>query len=241
MHALIRQGNGKYYVSAVFGYYKDVKSEDDYQRYLESIHSPYYVVFDSEKTHLIKWFAMQPDTKYLIPQLLIVEADQSNWKLEEDYTGGVNFLTRDVADKIIATQNVPKDILEQCLEIDREYIYNEYPEICNEKDIQNLDWASGNFHDARIKEQKILEDGSLYLKFDGVWGGSIEVWFWGDLEYNTDSRDPEYSDPFWYGSTIILQDGFVYFVDEEDMKVEDIGNGYCWFKARHMKYHIIPD
>ena len=46
MHAIIRQGNGKYYISAVFGYYSDVKSEDDYQRYLESIHTPYYVVFN---------------------------------------------------------------------------------------------------------------------------------------------------------------------------------------------------
>ena len=33
MHAIVRQGDGKYYVSPVFGYYKDVKSKDDYQRY----------------------------------------------------------------------------------------------------------------------------------------------------------------------------------------------------------------
>ena len=26
MHAIIRQGNGKYYISSVFGYYSDVKS-----------------------------------------------------------------------------------------------------------------------------------------------------------------------------------------------------------------------
>ena len=39
MHAIIRQGNGKYYISSVFGYYNDVKSEDDYQRYLERINS----------------------------------------------------------------------------------------------------------------------------------------------------------------------------------------------------------
>ena len=66
MHAIIRQGNGKYYISAVFGYYNDVKSEDDYQRYLERIHTPYYIIFNEEKTKLIKWFNMQPDTKYLI-------------------------------------------------------------------------------------------------------------------------------------------------------------------------------
>lgn len=51
MHAIVRQGDGKYYVSPVFGYYGE---------------------------HLIKWFAMQPNTKYLIPQILIVESSQEN-------------------------------------------------------------------------------------------------------------------------------------------------------------------
>lgn len=37
MHAIVRQGDGKYYVSPVLGYYKDVKSKDDYQRYLERV------------------------------------------------------------------------------------------------------------------------------------------------------------------------------------------------------------
>ena len=34
MHALIRQGNGKYYVSAVFGYYMDITTTNDYEKYL---------------------------------------------------------------------------------------------------------------------------------------------------------------------------------------------------------------
>lgn len=43
------------------------------------------------------------------------------------------------------------------------------------------------------------------------------------------------------GSTLILQDGFIYFIDETDMTVDEIGPGYCYFKARHMKHKIIPD
>ena len=39
----------------------------------------------------------------------------------------------------------------------------------------------------------------------------------------------------------VLQDGFVNFVDEEDMTVEKIGTGYCWFKARQMRYRVVPD
>lgn len=37
------------------------------------------------------------------------------------------------------------------------------------------------------------------------------------------------------------EDGFVYFVDEDDMMVEKIEPGYCYFKARHVKDRIIPD
>ena len=40
MHALVNQGNGKYYVSYVFGYYTDITATDEYERYVQSIHSP---------------------------------------------------------------------------------------------------------------------------------------------------------------------------------------------------------
>lgn len=234
MFAIIRQGNGKYYISAVFGQYKDDKSKSSYNKY--------YVVFDEEKKHLIKWFAMQPNTKYLIKQVLIVDFDVSDWDIdEENNVGGVKFLPRDMADKMIESGVVPQDILEKCLEIDKSFVYSEYKEIENEKDIDNLYCASGWFHDAYIKELKELEDGTLYVRFDDVWGCSIEVWFWGDVEYDTESRNPELYSPYWSDSTIILQNGFIYFVDEGDMTVDEIGKGYCWFKARHMKYHIIPD
>jgi hypothetical protein len=88
---------------------------------------------------------------------------------------------------------------------------------------------------------KNLEDGTLYVKFDGIWGCLIEIWFWGDVEYDVEIRNPKYWDPSWFGATILLQNGFVYLIDESDMKLEDIGDDYCWFKARHMKYHVIPD
>ena len=84
-------------------------------------------------------------------------------------------------------------------------------------------------------------DGNLYLLFDGIWGCKIEVWLWGDLEYDTSSRDSKDCDPYWFCSTILLQDEFVYFIDDEDVTVDEMKNGCCWFKARHMKYHIIPD
>ena len=49
MHAIIRQGDGKYYVSAVFGYFRDITATDDYERYIQSIRNPYWIVLDEEK------------------------------------------------------------------------------------------------------------------------------------------------------------------------------------------------
>lgn len=41
---------------------------------------------------------MQPDTKYLIPQILIIDSSQENWIADEDGVGGVDFLPREIAD-----------------------------------------------------------------------------------------------------------------------------------------------
>lgn len=241
MHVIVRQGNGKYYVSVAFGYYKDIKSDDDYQRYLESIHSPYFVVWDEHKDHLVKMFAMQPDTQYLIPQILVVDSDRTGWLMDDEGIGGVAFLPRDLADTVIAAGKLPADLKARCLKYDEGYEYDPYPEIKTQKDAEDLDWAATNFHDAYIAKQEMLDDGRLYVLFDDVWGCKVETWFWGDLEYDTSSRDPENYDQYWYSSSIILQDGFVYFVDEYEMTVDKITHEYCYFKARHMKYHIIPD
>ena len=240
MHAIIRQGDGKYYISAVFGYYRDITATDNYERYLEEIYKPYWIVWNPEKTRLIRWQTMVQNTKHIIPQILIVDSDQNDWKKDEN-GGCVDFLSRDLLDSFLDLEEQPAEVIKKCLEMDSGYVYDETPEIRTEADIENLEWASGGFHDARIVEEKLQEDGTLYLRFDGTWGCKVEVWLWGELEYDTSSRDPEMYDPYWFGSTVILHNGYVYFVDEDDMTVERINKDYCYFRARHMKYKIIPD
>lgn len=241
MHALVCQGNGKYYVSAVFGYYKNVTATDEYERYVQEIFNQYYIVWDEKKKRLIKWSVMIPDEKYLIPQILIIDSERADWIINDKGEGCVNFLSKELLESFLDQKNQPTEILAKCRALDDGFIYNDTPEIKSDEDIKNLEWASGYFHDARIVKEKLLQDGTLYLRFDGTWGCEIEVWLWGDLEYDTSSRNPDMYDPYWSGSTIILQDGFVYFVDEDNMTVEKIEKGYCYFKARHMKYRIIPD
>ena len=76
-------------------------------------------LFNEEKTKLIKWFNLQPDTEYLIKQVLVIDSDESGWIInKQDGTGGVEFLPRELADKIISEGVVPDDIMQQCIKIE---------------------------------------------------------------------------------------------------------------------------
>lgn len=150
-------------------------------------------------------------------------------------------MNRELLDSFLDKNIQPKEILEKCHKVDESYTYQDIKEIKNEKDIEDLYWVASGFHDARITKEEMLKYGSLHLTFDGIWECKIEMWFWGDLEYNTESRNPEFEDPYWFDSTLIMQNGFIYLVDGEDMTVDEITSEYYYFKARHMKYKIIPN
>ena len=234
----MRNKDGSHYTSVVFGYFCKITSTDDYKRYLEGIHNRFYVVLNEAKDALIKKYIFPSDNKYLDPQVLIVEADQDNWLFEDDTHGCVDFLHG--VDFYAEEMAIDPVLLGQCITMDAMCPYNEYVEIKTEKDIENLMWVSGGFHDAYIETYEQVAD-SVHVLFDGVWGCKIEIWFEGEAEYSVESRDPEEDDPTWYGSSFLMHDGFFYFVDEEGVKTESIDNTYCWFKSRRVRYHVIPN
>ena len=233
MYAYIKAPDGHFYLSMVFGYcgFKDNKKNC-------------WIVLNAEKTKLIKQYVFNPVNKFIELMVLIVDSDRSNWTQPIDSIGCecVNYLpVNDISD-MIDRDAVPNELLEQCISDNLSYTYCEYPEIKTQKDITDLEWATGNLHDAYIAEEKIQENDVLYLRFEGAWGCQVEMWFWGDLKYDTSTRDPQKWDPYWLDSTVLLHDGFVYLADDMKLTVEEIDNGnYCFFKARHMKYHIIPE
>ena len=152
-----------------------------------------------DKKRIVKCPGFLSGSRYIDKIVLIVDSDQPGWQFNEDRTGGVSFLPREIVDKCVDQVYTPMEILDQCLRIENAYEYNAYPVIRNEKDIEDLNWVSQCFHDAYIEEQKMIGDDELYIRFEGVWGCSIEVWFSGDLEYDTPGRDPNICDPHWYG------------------------------------------
>ena len=233
MYAIINKGNGHYYTSAVFGYYNDkIEKYGSWKQYL--------IVLDEAKKKLIRFSEYdQRKMPYLHKSALFTDGDQSDWTIDKNGYGGVSFIPRDAALEYVRT-GTPADVLARCLEYDRQNPYSEIQSVENEKDIDNLMWASGYFHDAYIENITPVTDG-IRVMFDGVWGCKIEVIFTGEVAYNTDSRDPETEDPYWFGSTVAFYNGFIYMVDEDEMNIDEITDGYCWFRARKMSYKIIPE
>lgn len=232
MYAMIREGNGRFYSSMVFGFYKTSDPSDYKNRY--------WIVLNKEKTELIKQYVYQQNTQYIIPMVLITDADESNWSKFSENEESVDFLPTGELPLLIDQNMVPKELTQKCIDMDRAYQFEPIRKVTTLEDIRDLEWVSGGFHDAYISELKIDGD-QLCLLFDGVWGCKIEISFEGDVAYDTSGRDSKDSEPYWFGSTVTIQDGFVYLIDDEDISVWEITSGHCWFRARNMQYRVIPN
>lgn len=233
MYAIVNKGDGNFYTSTVFARYDETEKSERPDWW-----GVYYIVLNEEKTALVKHYAYDSTSKpYIHPMILITDGNQEDWNIDEDtWEGELGIVDKDSLLKMVEQETVSSELLV----LDKAYNYEAYPEIRNAKDIENLMKVSGGFHDACIEclEEK---ENTLYVLFDGILGGQIEMWFSGDVEYDISSRNPKEYDPYWFDSTMLIENGFIYFVDEEDMTVEKIGEGYCWFKARRVRYHVKPD
>lgn len=234
MYAIINQGNGKHYTSLVYARYEDKPITDGTNWW-----GIYYIVLNEDKTALIKHYAYDSTAKPYIKKMIIyIDDNHDNWNIDETSgCGEVNITDR----KSILEMVEHKTVSNELLALDKAITFEPYPEIHNDKDIDKLMLASGYFHDAVIKQLEDKND-ELYVLFDGVWGCNIEMWFSGDVSYDVSSRNTEEYSPYWLGSVMLIDNGFIYFIDDEDATIADAqGNNYCWFKARNVKYHILPN
>ena len=97
----------------VFGYYCPINSQDDYERYLESIHNQFYIVLNEEKTHLQKLYIFPSNEKRLNPQILITDGNQNDWALDADNHGCSDIIAGINIDTI--ETDVPEDVLQKCI------------------------------------------------------------------------------------------------------------------------------
>ena len=239
MYAVIRKPTGGYYTSMVFGFYTQITATDEYKRYLESFQNRYYIVLNEEKKKLIKQPMFRPKTRKIDLMVLVTDYDQSNWRLDEEDCGCVQYLDNDRLLSLVEQDAVSPDDLAKCIAADQSYSYVEYVDVETETDLNNLSWIAGDFHDGYIAEYK-HENDTLYLLFKGIWGCSIELWFKGDVSFDMGCKKDDEYDPYWSDSTLIKHNGFIYLIDECEMNPDEIPEGYCWFKAKHLRYHVIP-
>ncbi|WP_343208026.1 hypothetical protein [Anaerolentibacter hominis] len=234
MNAIIRQGNGEYYCSAVFGCYDDGKEAYSY--------GMYYIVLNQNKTKLVKQPLFHPDrSQSLDKMVLIFDGDQTNWVVDEKGFGGVDFLPKEESLRIVDTGRIDDDLLNKCLQMDSSVQFSEYNEIKTEQDMERFMMVTGGFHDAVISKLEQKQDGSVSVSFDGIWGCSVEIYFQGDVTYCTESRNPALHDPYWFDASVLMENGYFIFVDEENVSADVINDNYCWFRAKSMAYHLIPE
>lgn len=230
MYAIIREGNGKYYTSTVFGYCNTAGDPRDFG-------SRYWIALNREKDALVCLDYFGKGEHGVIPTVLVTDFDKSGWNTQNEHAQAAAFLPVDALLAMTAEKRVPEDLLQQCIALDRAYSFQPCPEITCEAEAQTFMNAVLGLHDACISELEEKDD-SLRVLFAGEWGFDVEISFSGDVCYDISARDPEIYDPYWLDCNVFFRDSYVYLTD--GASAADSPEG-CWFRGKHMHYRIIPE
>lgn len=233
MQAIIRCGKGKYYCSPIFGIYGKTN---------EKPFRSYVICFDENKERLIKQPIFNPKKKpFLNLMVLYTDESRSGWINYGNGYEGVDFLPFEKVSELVSNGSLPADIKQACDAQDLHEDFSVFKEIKTSEDIKKLMLISGYFHDGIIDKLEERQDCSVYVMFDGVWGCNVEIVFAGDVSYCVESEKLDEYDSYWYESSVIIKDGYTYFVDWITDNVPELSGGFRWFKAKSMKYRIIPE
>ena len=228
MYAFVKGKSGSIYQSMVFGCYKEKFNGYDFF---------YYVVLDESKKKLVKQYGFEKTSRVIKKLLLITDCDTSDWNVEDD-CGQINLFDKNLPE-LVESNSISDDLLQKCISMDKEYVYEECPEIKSEQNIKNLDWAAGNFHDSYITKLEFDKaSDSIHICFEGCWGCSIEMWFSDIVSLNVHSDDIKCD--YWFGASMYFQDGYFCLINEENTKISEETSGYNWFSGKKAKYKIIP-
>ena len=239
MYAIVRKSDGSSYPSMVFGYYRFITAKEDYQRYLESVHNQFYIVLNEEKTKLIAQIIFDWNAKYLDPLILITDETADNWNIDENGCGCVSYLDSEHLWEAVKHNQVSPKLLQQCIDADKAYSYSEWVTVTTQQDIENLLRVSGDFHDGYIEKIEQLED-KLYVCFQGLWGCSIELWFYGNVAYQLGVKANEEFSPYWSTAALFQENDAFYLIDD-GKSIAELTDDDCYLKGTSLKYHVIPN
>jgi hypothetical protein len=114
-------------------------------------------------------------------------------------------------------------------------------EVLTNADIKELYRVAANFHDSCIAQYKCAND-QIHVTLDSSYGFTIDLWFSGDvacslnLLYLVNRGDPD-----WWRATVLMQDGYIYLVDNINVDLGKIGEELCWFRGKRLQYRITPN
>lgn len=205
-------------------------------KYEEGYHE-YCVVLNENKNKLISVDTYQKGDKNIEVHIATVTADMEHW-IPKKYYGSFDFLKKYDPETLSST--ISQVDLQKCIEIDRDYHYQEWHEIRTEKDAEILLDLSGDFHDAFIDELDVNKD-QMIIKFGKAWGIQMELIFDGNPTYKLDPDIDYYT--WWSDCSLIFDDGYWYLCDLPEVKSipkksEDLPSMY--FAGRRMRYRILP-
>lgn len=233
MHKIIRKGNGEFYVSVVFAEYSG------YSAGMPEMDG--YIVFNEEKTKLVfqpMWDLSNPPYR----DLLVL--DYKNYREDWSYIDLYNEVDlfdedefQDELEYILDNGFKSEKFYKRCLELDAEVEYKEWNEIKTEQDIKDLLKLAVGFQDSTVDEVEELEDGSLLVSISSLWEFNMEIIFSNDVSYNKNALG-DYND---MGDTELLyEDGYYCLVNDFYSNMSEIEDYNIWFKAKEMKFKVIP-
>ena len=235
MNVIVKNNDGTYYASKVFGIINNkvgVKYEQGW--------SYKYVVLNKTGNNILI-IDEYAKTKH---NIITYDTDKTDMTLDKNNIGKVNFLTEEEYAKILNNQ-ITEDIIKKC----QKYVVvykDEYVDILTDKDINNVIEIFFGFHDAYV--YNICENkDELKVTFLSEWGCNLEMVFSGNVTYKN-MRTTQEGDLWWYDATIIIQEDkennyrCVKLIDNADYKPEDdIEKFQCFFIGDKAKYRIIPN
>ena len=113
----------------------------------------------------------------------------------------------------------------------------------NEKDIKDLFSAAWGFHDSRLVDIKYIGKESytdptiVQVLFTGCWECDILLEFKRDVTIHLSSDD--YCGDEISSSTILIKDGFVYWINDIIEDISELKEYHTYFRARSLKWKMI--
>lgn len=233
VQAIVRCLDGSFYYSMVFGCIctkKHQLANDVWYDYA-------YLILDKTKTKLILQHEFLPNNKFYEPMLLFLDADQSDWQVNEIGEGGIHPLISPEILENLRDNRVPHSLVLKCVDLDSKLKQTNYRHISNEQECKNFLTISRHLHDAYI-EKIVLRENKLLVTFDGVWGCKIILSFADNPSFHyTQNIDYDF---YWKDCSLLIRDNRYYLVDEDLADGSQITEYHQWFTADQISYWVLP-